>query len=264
MLLYLIIIFIFIIIYIRETYLLNFKVIRAIINGLYYFYLLPKINSTASNCIQSGCKKILKLIDMNVKIDGNPITSEPVIFVANHQSYLDIVVIKSVYPHFSAVGKHDGNKEYILPSITKQIMKNFGTIFYVRGNKESGKTVRKKMEKCLVDDDKSILVFPEGGSYADGLVHDFYPGSFEVATKCGIKVQPITIHYNKPIAWGWYAKNKANFDIKHNIKCVTENSDHICRITYHPPLDPSHFKTAEELKIYSHLQISDRLYRTTL
>jgi len=47
--------------------------------------------------------------------------------------------------------------------------------------------------KVLVDRPHHCMIFPEGGRYTDGKIHDFYPGFGILARKMGRPVVPVYI-----------------------------------------------------------------------
>lgn len=68
-------------------------------------------------------------------------------------------------------------------------------IFVDRNNSESRKKSRYTISQTL-QQDISIIVFPEGTSYAGPGILEFRPGAFEIAAYNNISVVPVAIEYN--------------------------------------------------------------------
>lgn len=69
---------------------------------------------------------------------------------------------------------------------------------YTRGNKEDGVIVKDKIINSL-NNDKNILIFPEGTSRKNGIPIDFKHGIFQLAIEHKLDILPITIKFNKDI-----------------------------------------------------------------
>jgi 1-acyl-sn-glycerol-3-phosphate acyltransferase len=145
------------------------------------------------------------------------------IFMANHYEGVDQIALYPVITQpFNdpcyVIGKDDLlGKKYPLDSINSiidYIIKIFyegcNIIPYTRGNKESGIRVRKEAMKML-NNNKKLLIFPEGRSWRKGACHEFKPGMFEVAEQCNKSIVPITLKYRN-----FDGKNKGE-------KCVLQD-----------------------------------------
>lgn len=117
--------------------------------------------------------------------------SDPSIIVANHQSALDIPVIAATlrrYPHVwlaVATLMNSPVLRFVLPRVAVLVdmttpMSGMRTLL------EAIKLVNGK--RC------HIIIFPEGGRYIDGEIHDFFGGFVILAKKMGRPVTPIMIH----------------------------------------------------------------------
>ena len=199
-------------------------------------------------------ENLLKSVNVNKLILGNLNINKPKIYIANHQSYLDPIIIKTLNPNIYTIAKSDAKSEGLgsfFNYIIHPIMDAWNIIYYKRGDKKNGSQVREEMAKAI-HRKKSILVFPEGSAYTYGGIRDFFPGSFEVAFENNITIQPITIKYKTDITWGVKEEKskKHNLDILCNIKeCQKNKNDVIIKI--HEELNPKDFENANHLKEYS-------------
>ena len=58
-------------------------------------------------------------------------------------------LLKYLLPHVHTISKNDADKDIILSGVLKNILNIWGVILYKRGNKNSGKKVRKLMTKHI-------------------------------------------------------------------------------------------------------------------
>lgn len=111
-----------------------------------------------------------------------------VIYVANHLSLVDILVLFRLFTHFKWVSKVEN---FRVPFIGWNMRLN-GYVPLLRGDKVS---VIRMMEHCdrLIAEGNSIMMFPEGTRSSTGRMRRFKPGAFELAIRNGIPIQPIVI-----------------------------------------------------------------------
>lgn len=132
-----------------------------------------------------------KLIGININIKGleNIPSKEPVIFVLNHQSFLDIKLsIAAIPKNFSFISKEVIFK---IPILGKY-MKTSGHIGISRNDERNAYTTLNKVIKKL-DSGKSIVFFPEGTRSANGKLGAFRRGISMIILRSGRKVIPTAI-----------------------------------------------------------------------
>jgi 1-acyl-sn-glycerol-3-phosphate acyltransferase len=110
------------------------------------------------------------------------------VFVANHLSLLDILVLFRLRTHFKWVSKAEN---FRLPFIGWNMTLN-RYIPLKRGDRES---VVKMMRACdrSIARGNSIMMFPEGTRSPSGRMRSFKPGAFEIALQNRAPIQPIAI-----------------------------------------------------------------------
>lgn len=126
-----------------------------------------------------------------IKIKGmeNIPKRTPVIFISNHQSYLDIPVILSCLPgSFRFIVKREYFRTPILGAYTKWSG-------HLSINREVGSVAHKTLAKAieLIRSGKSIIIFPEGTRSADGALGKFKRGGFALAFETGVPIVPLAI-----------------------------------------------------------------------
>ena len=117
-------------------------------------------------CISVCCKLLLKISFLEVKIFGKyNIPDGPVIFVANHQSSIDIPIVAALI----------GSRKHIWRVL--EYYANFPVLgFFVRrmnvtvdrGNTEKSARSIVKVLRWLKDQDRDLIVFPEAARFIDG------------------------------------------------------------------------------------------------
>lgn len=150
------------------------------------------------------CKVWIKFLTIMsfcpVKIKGkeNLTAVSPLIFVANHTSYLDAMMLMSILPlNTRLVGK----KELLRAPIVGTFMKKLGCLALDREQfvKEKGDT--HGIENALREG-CSILFFPEGTfAYLAGL-RPFKLGAFQIAATMHVPICPIAINGTRKILRG--------------------------------------------------------------
>lgn len=112
-----------------------------------------------------------------------------VVFIANHQSYLDIpVMIGFIEKPKGFIAKIELLKIPILNMWIRQL----GGVFIVRNDpKQSLKAINQGAEQ--VKKGKSMVIFPEGTRSSDGKLGQFKPGSLKLAIKSGAPIVPVVI-----------------------------------------------------------------------
>jgi 1-acyl-sn-glycerol-3-phosphate acyltransferase len=136
--------------------------------------------------------KILLLIcNTKVEIIGkeNILRGKPQIFMANHQSDFDILIVLAHIPgQFRWLVK----KELFHIPIFGAAMKSAGYIEIDRNNRE--KAMQSLDEAALrIREGKSIMAFPEGTRSRFGEIKPFKQGTFYLAIKSGVPIVPISI-----------------------------------------------------------------------
>lgn len=109
-------------------------------------------------------------------------------FVANHLSLLDILVLFRLFYDFKWVSKAG---IFGVPVIGWNMRLN-GYIPLVRGNRDSVIEMMARCERTLAQGG-SLMMFPEGTRSASGELQAFKTGAFELASQAGVPIVPIVI-----------------------------------------------------------------------
>ncbi len=113
---------------------------------------------------------------------------EACVFVANHLSLLDILVMFRLFRHFKWVSKIEN---FRVPCIGWNMSLN-RYIQLRRGDRSSVVQMMRECEEALAQG-SSIMMFPEGTRSPSGKMRTFKTGAFEIALKSKVPVHPIVL-----------------------------------------------------------------------
>ncbi|RDU23455.1 lysophospholipid acyltransferase family protein [Anaerosacchariphilus polymeriproducens] len=159
-------------------------------------WILGKFNKPASDMrslrlVQWAFRLMLKIAGTQITVIGeeNVPANEPVLYVANHSSYFDILLTYSRCPGLTGyIAKKSMEKTPLLSNW----MKRLHCLFLDRDNiKEGLKTILIGIEK--VKQGISICIFPEGTRNYEKELLPFKEGSLKIAEKSGCAIIPIAI-----------------------------------------------------------------------
>lgn len=171
--------------------------------------------------------KVAKHFKTNIKVINPENLPEegPCVYVSNHQSYADILVLLNVIKHQTGfIAKEELAS---IPVFSKWILR-IGSLFILRGDaRESLKTISEGVDK--IKDGYSLVIFPEGTRSRGGQMGEFKPGSLKLATKAKTVVVPLTIN-------GSYKMYEEPGQITKNVTI---------EITVHKPVDTSQMDRKE-------------------
>ena len=112
-----------------------------------------------------------------------------VILIANHQSFVDILVLFRLFAHFKWVSKVENFRAPLIGwnmSLNRYIPIARGTI---KGNLQ----MMRACEEALRTGN-SLMMFPEGTRSPDGKMRPFKDGAFELALRTQSPILPLVIH----------------------------------------------------------------------
>ncbi len=128
-----------------------------------------------------------RMFGVKIKTVGEPLTDKT-LFVANHLSWLDILVLGSQVPvHF--LSKHEVAEMPVIGWLATRA----GTLYIQRGNKNSASDAIIEITRAL-QQNNNCLVFAEGTT-TDGHVRKFHSRTLQSAIDAGAMVQPVAIFY---------------------------------------------------------------------
>jgi len=155
-------------------------------------------NAKIANTISCGWGIIA--IHMNpiwsLKVEGRKKIrwKEAYVYVVNHQSYFDIMVLYTILRPYKYLAKESLKK---IPAIGLGMIFN-QYIFVKRGDRKSrGEALRKCRE--WLKRGVSIAIFPEGTRSKNGQLQNFHSGAFRIAIEEGVPIVPVIIKGTRDI-----------------------------------------------------------------
>jgi len=157
----------------------------------FLFPLISPGENKAHKVANLWARMLLWLTSTRVNVIGreNVLLGKPQIFMANHQSDFDVLIVTAHIPgQFRWIVK----KELFKIPIFGKAMRSAGYIEIDRQNHEKAmKSLDEAAQK--IRDGKSVVTFPEGTRSKDRTIKPFKQGLFHLAIKAGVPIVPISI-----------------------------------------------------------------------
>ena len=137
--------------------------------------------------------RLLRIFGMQVRCSGEPL-ADPVLFVANHVSWLDIELL-----HTQRAACFVAKAEIADWPLVGWLAARAGTLFHRRGSTHSLGAVMAVMVERLRQG-RAVAVFPEGGIDHAGSayrVRTFHARIFQAALDATVPVQPVALAYRR-------------------------------------------------------------------
>ena len=182
--------------------------------GMPVQWLLLKLGSDAARTFPNRYHRVIAaLFGIHIHVIGQPVTGEGVLMVANHTSWVDIIIFSAVTP-LSFVAKTEVARWPFFGTLARLQR----TVFVERDRRSATGETRDEIRERLLDGD-TLLLFPEGTSHTGNRVLPFKSallGAAQAVLKGGqhVKVQPISVAFtglhglpmgreNRPL-FAWY------------------------------------------------------------
>ncbi|MFZ5609410.1 MAG: lysophospholipid acyltransferase family protein [Pseudomonadota bacterium] len=197
-------------------------------------------------------RTICRLIGVRVRTLGAPVQRGPVLYIANHMSWLDIPIIGSRVEG-SFVARADMNEW----GMFKYLCRLQRTIFVERDRRHRSMDQRDEIIDRLAANDQVIL-FPEGTTSNGNRLLPFKSALFSVAEAAiargiDLKVQPVTLAYtrlnNIPMGRAMRAKLAwvGDEDLNPHFKKVLRLGRIEALLHFHQPVRPQDFACRKAL-----------------
>ncbi|OAG30098.1 glycerol-3-phosphate O-acyltransferase 3/4 [Nematocida displodere] len=156
-----------------------------------------------------GCRVLLMCTGMHVRYIGTkPHITTPHVFVTNHTTYMDYLVVSGHKFSHAVIAQHQPG---IMPLLLKLVS---GSVEFERRVKSNRQQAKEKIKEAA--NKGSLLVFPEGTCVNNEYTVMFQKGAFDL----NIPVCPAAIKYNKDIADPFWNTRKQSFS-KHFMYLAT-------------------------------------------
>jgi 1-acyl-sn-glycerol-3-phosphate acyltransferase len=183
------------VLYILYQYLIGFPliVLSTLFTAVFTIICFPWKNGKAPRAVQVfWSRSVIRLLLLPIKVTGreNVDPRQSYVFVANHQSFLDVFAVYGWLPNnFKWLMK----KEIRRVPFVGTACAVAGHIFVDRSNPRAALQSMEKVKKELVDG-ISTVIFPEGTRTKTGEIGRFKQGAFKIAMDMELPVVPITLN----------------------------------------------------------------------
>jgi 1-acyl-sn-glycerol-3-phosphate acyltransferase len=188
---------------------------------------------------------LCRLIGIKVQVLGTPSASPSVLFVSNHSSWLDVLVLGGVL-EAAFVSKAEVGAWPLVGTVARLGR----TVFVSRKRNHTGKEAEEIQQRLAAGD--SIILFPEGTSN-DGTRVLPFRSSFLAAAQHAKQVQPVSLVYDRlgglPACrrdrpfFAWYG----DMDIATHFWRIARRSGARATVLLHEPADPAAFPDRKAL-----------------
>ena len=155
--------------------------------------------------------------------------SQPCVYVVNHRSNLDLITLARIFPPGTIV---IGKKQVLKVPLFGTIFEQGGNITIDRTNRDDARAGFDAAERAIVEQKRSIWVFPEGTRNHGKRLLPFKKGAFHLARNTGVPVIPIVCA--APDSW----IDPKTFYLARSVPIVI----HVLAA-----IDPARFETVDEL-----------------
>lgn len=138
---------------------------------------------------RSWCLNFLRICGIRFRISGASLPRGPALLVANHITWLDILMIHGATPA-CFVAKAEIRRWPLIGSMAALV----GTIYIQRGNSESRGRATRRIAARLRRGQK-VAIFPEGGISPQQGVGRFHGRLMAAAIRTGVPVIPVALKY---------------------------------------------------------------------
>lgn len=139
--------------------------------------------------IQQWSRQLLRILGIELRIQGHALAGGPVLRVCNHISWLDIYVLFAV-GHCRFVSKADVRHWPVIGRLTEAV----GTLYVERAHKRDAVRVVHQMAQQLASGD-IVVVFPEGTTSDGSTVLPFHANLLQAAIASQSPIQPLALAY---------------------------------------------------------------------
>lgn len=135
-------------------------------------------------------RRVTSSLGVRLRVGGQTdLPDRPVLFVANHVSWLDIPVVLAAHP-VRFVSKDDVRAWPVMGWLATRA----GTLYLNRGSGRAAHRIAGALAEALQDGQR-VVIFPEGTTTEGDHVLPFRPMLLQAAVDAGACVVPLSLHY---------------------------------------------------------------------
>ena len=161
--------------------------------GLPIYALTGSLNKTRnfSTSLFADTACALTGVEIDVTGEENAWKARPCVFVFNHQSQADVLILPTLLRRdIAGVGK----KEIGDVPVLGKLMQFGGTVLIDRENTASAKEAMAPLVDVMLKEGRCVCIAPEGTRSTSTNLGRFKKGAFHLAMQAGVPIVPIVIH----------------------------------------------------------------------
>jgi 1-acyl-sn-glycerol-3-phosphate acyltransferase len=153
-------------------------------------FVFPRLDAGAREArVQAWSRRMLQVLGVDLQVRGEPSTRGPVLLVANHISWLDILVMHASR-HCRFVSKSDVRHWPLIGTLAT----GAGTLYIERESRRDAMRVVHRMAQSLREGE-ILAIFPEGTT-SDGMqLLPFHANLIQAAISADAPVQPVALSF---------------------------------------------------------------------
>ena len=178
-------------------------------------------------------RALLRICGLSVSVSGQALMSGPVLFVANHVSWIDIFVMNSV-----RATAFIAKSEIRAWPVIGYLVAGAGTLFIQRGQRHAVHAVSEAMQARFAQGE-ALGLFPEGTTSLGDDLLPFHASLFEPVRFASVPVQPLAMQFRQHGKRSSTAAFVGEETLVANLWRVLGSRGLSVDIIYLPPLDLS-------------------------
>lgn len=216
----------------------------------------------ASKFLSWISKKTLSVLGVYLELENKFNLSQSHLITCNHISYIDALIIQSVFPCVMIT-----SKEIEATPVLGWIAKGAGSIFVERRNKTTIDIDNIEIQKTL-EYGVSVVLFPEGTSSNGQNVLPFKSGLFDSVRFAQLQVLPLCLKYTQvdgkkygPLNYDDVAYYSDMTFFKHLCRLMKRKKINV-KLTVLEPIDAHPFENRKDLSIECYNRINTGFFQT--
>jgi len=215
--------------------------------------ILVSTKNQQERIIRFWCKRLLSIFEIKVEVTGLGtylMNQKKYLMVANHISWMDIIVIQSIKPCIF-VAKSDVASWPLFGWVAQMT----GTIFIKRDKVSDIKKALKKMKRRLIK--RSVCIFPEGTSTSGRYLLPFKSNLFQSSIDTNKSILPLCLRYEQNNTYSDKAAFVDDMSLVDSINKIKQEKDIYVIVEVLQPIRPRYNR--KELASYTQEMIRKNL-----
>jgi len=216
-------------------------------------HILVSTKNQQERIIRFWCKRLLSIFEIKVEVTGLGtylMNQKKYLMVANHISWMDIIVIQSIKPCIF-VAKSDVASWPLFGWVAQMT----GTIFIKRDKVSDIKKALKKMKRRLIK--RSVCIFPEGTSTNGRYLLPFKSNLFQSSIDTNKSILPLCLRYEQNNTYSDKAAFVDDMSLVDSINKIKQEKDIYVIVEVLQPIRPRYNR--KELASYTQQMIRKNL-----